>query len=313
MMVAIGIILLLLLFGGMGFAVFYQLKKTGNETGDKSIQKDIERAQDFLPFETIKDSMIDLGNHQYRAYIEVSSINYNLRTDKEKQIIESSFQRFLNSLTFPITFFVHTKTMDNTRQMKSLEEDIQATLSEYPNLAEYAEVFMDEFSQIHERIGNTKQKKKYIVVPFDEAMSLTNSTDEEKYDYVVKEMWNRCNLIKDGLNAIGTECEILKTPAVIELATSVYHRSSYAHVDGIVDGDFTNLVIEGEQDSNSKSDKQKLDIILTEALKKIELEVLGKKRFGVSEEGEIARKTILDLKDNKLLQDEDEDEDDNEL
>lgn len=311
MMVAIGIILLLLLFGGMGFAVFYQLKKTGNETGDKSIQKDIERAQDFLPFETIKDSMIDLGNHQYRAYIEVSSINYNLRTDKEKQIIESSFQRFLNSLTFPITFFVHTKTMDNTRQMKSLEEDIQATLSEYPNLAEYAEVFMDEFSQIHERIGNTKQKKKYIVVPFDEAMSLTNSTDEEKYDYVVKEMWNRCNLIKDGLNAIGTECEILKTPAVIELATSVYHRSSYAHVDGIVDGDFTNLVIEGEQDSNSKSDKQKLDIILTEALKKIELEVLGKKRFGVSEEGEIARKTILDLKDNKLLQD--EDEDDNEL
>lgn len=308
MMVAIGIILLLLLFGGMGFAVFYQLKKTGNETGDKSIQKDIERAQDFLPFETIKDSMIDLGNHQYRAYIEVSSINYNLRTDKEKQIIESSFQRFLNSLTFPITFFVHTKTMDNTRQMKSLEEDIQATLSEYPNLAEYAEVFMDEFSQIHERIGNTKQKKKYIVVPFDEAMSLTNSTDEEKYDYVVKEMWNRCNLIKDGLNAIGTECEILKTPAVIELATSVYHRSSYAHVDGIVDGDFTNLVIEGEQDSNSKSDKQKLDIILTEALKKIELEVLGKKRFGVSEEGEIARKTILDLKDNKLLQDEDENE-----
>lgn len=299
MMVVIGIILMLLLFGGMGFAVFYQLKKTNPNNQDNSVKADIETAQEFLPFETIKDSMVNLGNHQYRAYIEVSSINYNLKTDKEKQIIEGSFQRFLNSLTHPISFFIHTKTMDNTRQMKSLEEDLQATLAEYPNLAEYAEVYYDEFGKIHERIGNTKQKKKYVIVPFDDASSLTNSTDEEKYEYVLKEMYNRCVMVKDGLAAMGMESEILTTPEIIQLAASVYHRTNFTHIEGVVDGDFTALIVEGGTQNGDMDEKEKIDIILSEALKKLEVEVLGKRRFGISEQGELARKVLLDLREGK--------------
>lgn len=299
MMVVIGIILMLLLFGGMGFAVFYQLKKTNPNNQDNSVKADIETAQEFLPFETIKDSMVNLGNHQYRAYVEVSSINYNLKTDKEKYIIEASFQRFLNSLTHPISFFIHTKTMDNTRQMKSLESDLQETLADYPNLAEYAEVYYDEFGKIYERIGNTKQKKKYVIIPFDDASSLTNSTDEEKYEYVLKEMYNRCQMVKDGLAAMGMDSHILTTPEIIELATSVYHRTNYTHIEGVIDGDFTSLIVEGNNESNEMEEKEKLDIILAEALKKIELEVLGKRRFGISEQGEMARKVLLDLRDGK--------------
>lgn len=300
-MALIGILLIVLLFGGMGGAFWFALKKTDPKNNDSSNKTDMESAQDFLPFETMKDSMAHLGNHQYRAYIDVSSINYNLKTDKEKQIIEASFQRYLNSLTFSSGLFIHTKTMDNTKQMKSLEKDISETLLEHPNLAEYAEVYFNEFSTIHERIGNTKQKKKYIIVPFDEAGTLTNSSDEEKYDYVVKEMYNRCQLVRDGLAGMGIESHILTTPEIIELATSVFHRTNYMHVDGVIDGDFTSLIVDGENRQEQMGDKDKLDMILQEALRKIELEVIGSRRFGVSEEGEQARRALLALKDKTEL------------
>jgi hypothetical protein len=301
MMVFIGILLIFLLFGGMGGAVWYQLKKTDPSRTDASVRTDIQTAQDFLPFETIKDSMVHLGNHQYRAYIDTSSLNYNLKTDKEKQIIEASFQRYLNSLTFPSGIFIHTKTMDNTKQMKSLEHDIQETLLEHPNLAEYAEVYYEDFGQIHERIGNTKQKKKYIIVPFDDAGTLTNSSEEEKYDYVIKEMYTRCQIVRDGLAGMGIETRLLTTPEIIELATSVFHRSNYMHVDGVIDGDFTNLIVEGENRQEKLGENDKLDIILAEALKKIELEILGTRRFGVNEDSEKARKVLASLRDaNKI-------------
>lgn len=301
MMVVIGVLLIFLLFGGMGGAVLYQLKKTDPSKTDASIRKDIETAQDFLPFEEIRDSMVHIGNHQYRAYIDASSINFNLKTDQEKQIIEASFQRYLNSLTFPSSLFIHTKTMDNTKQMKSLEYDIEETLLEHPNLAEYAQVYYEEIGQIHERIGNTKQKKKYIIVPFDEAVTLTNSSEEEKYDYVIKEMYNRCQIVRDGLAGMGIEARILTTPEIIELATSVYHRSNYMHVDGVIDGDFTNLIVESTNREENMENNEKIDLILAEALRKIELEISGTRRFGVNEEGEKVNMALTKLrKENKL-------------
>lgn len=301
-MAIIGILLILLLFGGMGGAVWYQLKKTDPSNTDVSVRTDIETAQDFLPFETIQDSMVHLGNHQYRAYIEANSINYNLKTDKEKQIIESSFQRYLNSLTFPTSIFTHTKTMDNTKQMRLLEEDIQATLLDHPDLAEYANNYYEEFGNIYERIGNTKQKKKYIIVPFDEAGELTNSSDEEKYDYVVKEMYNRGQNVIDGLAGMGIEAKFLDTPEIIELATSVYHRGNHMHVEGVVEGDFTSLIVEGTNHQESMDTKDKLDVILVEALKKIEIEVLSSTRFGVNKEGEEARKALSELRSKNAFE-----------
>lgn len=297
MMVLVGILLMALLFGGMGGAVWWQLKKTDPSNTDASTRKNINTAQEFLPFETIKDSMVHIGNHQYRAYVEVSSLNYNLKTDKEKQIIEASFQRYLNSLTFNSGIFLHTKTMDNTKQMRLLESDIVETLKEYPNLAEYAEVYYNDFGKIHEKIGNTKQKKKYIVVPFDEAGTLNNLSSEEKYDYVIKEMYNRCQVVRDGLAGMGIETKLLATAEIIELATSVYHRSNYMHVEGVIDGDFTNLIVEGANHQEGMNEQEKLDLILVEALRKIELEVLGNRRFGVNENGEQARQAIQAMRE----------------
>ena len=99
-------------FGIVGVLVFLQIKKTDPSNVDTSLRTNNDTTQETLPFEDIKDSMIHLGEFRYRAVIVVSSLNYNLKTEKEQDVIELSYQRFLNSLTHPIQMVVYTKIMD---------------------------------------------------------------------------------------------------------------------------------------------------------------------------------------------------------
>ena len=66
-----------------------------------------------------------MGGHDYRLVIECSSTNYNLKTDTEREMIELSFQKLLNSLTFPITIFIQTKVLDNTKILSQMEEETE--------------------------------------------------------------------------------------------------------------------------------------------------------------------------------------------
>lgn len=274
----IGVIVLLAICGGMVYAVMYQIKKTDPKNVDTTLKKNIETTQEFLPFTDIKDSMIDLGGHNYRAIIECSSVNYHLKTDKEKEIIELTFQRFLNSLTFPITFFVQTKTMDNTKMLENLRKDLTNTLEQYENLDEYANVYFQEIADLYNNIGNNKMKKKYIIVPYNEGISLGNLTDEEKYEYSIKEMYTRCQILIDGINSMGIRGKILNTAEITELLISTNYKDNYAQVDQVVSGEYLEMIVEGEKNRLSEiTPDARLDWILYEAQLRLQTELLDDK------------------------------------
>lgn len=265
------------IIGGAGFAVYVQLQKTDPKKADTSVNPDIDTAQDFLPFEDIRDGMINLGNHRYRAIIECSSTNYNLKTDKEKEIIELSFQRFINSLTFPITFFVQTKVIDNSKMLEGLKQELEATVKKYPQMEEYANIYINEMMNLSAHIGNNKQKKKYIIIPYEDAINLGKLSDREKYEYSSKELYNRANLIIDGLSAVGVKAKVLDTKELAELVYSVYHKDNYSNVENIVNGEFLTLVVEGERNrAEDITDDAKIDWILYEAQMRIKNELLSK-------------------------------------
>lgn len=275
MVVIFTLLFFLSILGIMGGLVFWQIRKTDPKNQDTSLKHDITTAQEFLPFRDISNSMIDLGNHQYRALIEVSSINYNLKTRKEKEVLELSYQRFINSLDFPYSIFIQTKTMDNSRILNSLREDILKSIEDFPQLEEYGSIYFNDMSQIQDRIQTTKQKKKYIIVPYDDAIALTNLTDEEKYMEAAKELYSRCQLVLDGLETMGLHGKILTTNEVAAVLTSVYHRNNYSHIEGVIDGDYLETFVMGENKMANVLAEGKLDLILLEAKNKLQTELIN--------------------------------------
>lgn len=274
MMAIVGIFLMLLLFAGMGGGIYYAINKTNPNKLDTSVNDNAQTVQEFIPVQNIQDSMLDLGGHNYRAIIECSSINYRLRTEKEKEIIEMSFQRFLNSLSFPITMFIQTRTIDNSSMLNYLKDDLEHTVEEFPNLAEYANVFYKEMSGLDTGHENNKQKKKYIIVQYNEASTLEKLSEEEKYEYSLKELAQRCQILIDGLSPVGVNAKILSTGELIELIYSTYNKDNYSDVSEIINGNYMGLMVEGKNKLKTITNEGRVDWILYEAENRLDADIL---------------------------------------
>lgn len=255
--------------GVMGFVVYRQIKKTDPKNIDPSLNPTITSAQDFIPFKNIEDDIIDLGGHNYRMIIECSSINYDLKTDKETDIIEASYQRLLNSLTFPITIYTQTRLLDNSKLVAGIKQDIEQALVTNPQLTEYAIIYLNEMANLNQRIQNNIQKKKYIIIPYQEASFIEGLSDEEKYKYSVSELQQRAFLIMDSLSSIGIKSQILNNKKLIELIYSTFHKDSFNEAEFIASGDLSSLIVDGKNKLGKLNKDKQIEMYLTETKNKI--------------------------------------------
>lgn len=283
------ILIMVVLFGGMIAAMIAIIRKFDPARNDSVNKVNSTKAQEFLPFEDITNNMIVLGNHRYRAVISCSSTNYQLKTNGEREQIEMSFQRFLNTISFPITFFLQTKIIDNTERLKELGKDIEAVTAEFPNMADYAEAYREEMRRLNERIGNNQQKKRYIIVTYDDSGTLSTLSDEEKVIHAEKEIKQRCHAIISNLQSVGVNASIMKTEDLVELIYSCYYRDDYSYAQAISDKEPFSLFVEGGQDHFRNVPKTKmLDLILGETINQIQLANIDTDPAG--------KKTLMEIK-----------------
>lgn len=271
-LIIIIMLVMFLLAGIVGVVIFFTVKKFDPQGNDKTEDPNIKTVQEFLPFKDIRDGTIVLSDHKYRAIIECSATNYNLKTPAERASIEASFQRFLNTITFPITFFMQTKVIDNSKRLQMMHEEIKATLIEFPNMASYAEQYERDMSDLNGKIGNSQQKKRYIIIPYDEVVLLDNLTEDEKVNYAAKEIRNRCNIIMSNLESVGVISRILSTEELVELVYSCYNRDDYSYAEAISNKDAFSTFVHGRRDNFKNMPKEALlDIIFGETINKMEL------------------------------------------
>lgn len=272
------------IFGTLGFFLYKTLKNTDPKNAENVKQQTSTTTQDFLPYKDIKDSVIDMGGFQYRAIIECKSINYELKTEGEQAMVELSFQRFLNSLNYPIQIFIQTRIMDNTKMMESLNADIIKSIDTFPILEAYGQEYSECMSHIYDEIQNNKEKKKYIVVPFNNAVELENATDAERYDYALKELQTRCSVIMDSLQSMGIKCKRLTSEGILSVMYELFHKDSSSQAEALTSGEFTPYIVESEEDLYiyDGNDEAKLDWILYEAQQRLITELQDKRNTNES-------------------------------
>jgi hypothetical protein len=96
--------------------------------------------------------------------VQCSTINFLLKSTDEQDSIIISFQRFLNSLDFPIQILVRSKKLDiesylsdlNDKALKQTNELLQNQTYDY---IEYLRKLIE--------VAQIMKKEFYIVIPFD--------------------------------------------------------------------------------------------------------------------------------------------------
>ncbi len=214
---------------------------------DKIVQnnKDIEASQEFIAIKDIYKDIVVLKRGGIRKILMLSAVNFELKSQEEKELIIAHYQAFLNSLDFPIQVVVSSRKADIESYIESLNEKIKAEAS--PLIKMQAEEYLNFVRNLIE-IGNISTKRFYLSVPYypplAEAASglktkLTNvfgifgkkQKKEEEIDEKQLFEWQtqlnqRVEYIISGLSRIGIKAVPVEGEALIDLLYDYYNPTT---------------------------------------------------------------------------------------
>jgi type IV secretory pathway VirB4 component len=187
----------------------------------------------FLPISEIRDSITVLKNGGLRAVLQVSSINFNLKSEDEQHALVYSYQSFLNTLDFPIQIVVRSKKLDIDYYVDSFETI--AKNQEKPLLKKLTNEYVEYIKKLVE-YADIMEKQFYVVIPYDpirsrnrgmisvflETIKPQDTASQIKqrhyeFDSLKKGLNPRLETVQTGLESCGLAVEQLNTPKLVEL------------------------------------------------------------------------------------------------
>ncbi|MFN8472188.1 MAG: hypothetical protein U0822_08370 [Anaerolineae bacterium] len=115
-----------------------------------------------IGLDAIEDGIVRLKDSQYRAVLEVSSVNFGLTGEVEQEAIIAGYAAMLNSLTFPVQMVVRVLPVDLDGYLTDMERQAQEGLSEaLAALARDHATFLRRLA----RHRTLLERRFYLVVP----------------------------------------------------------------------------------------------------------------------------------------------------
>lgn len=192
--------------------------------------------QQFVPIERVRDGVVVLKNGELRAVLITSSLNLSLKSEDEQQAILLQFQNLLNSLDFPIKFFIQSRRLNIKPYMDLLQQRSGEVKEDLLKI------------QIHEYMGfitkfteetNIMTKHFFIVIPYLPAQTqnqnqankflsfgLANSStggEQGSFDAARIQLEQRVATVMQGLNRFGLRAQKLGTEEVVELFYKLFN------------------------------------------------------------------------------------------
>jgi len=119
----------------------------------------------YLPFSQIRENVVIMKDDSTRIIMKCSTINFLLKNTQEQDSIIISFQRFLNSLDFPIQILVRSTKLDIDTYLNKLKDK---ALQQKNSLLQNQTYEYIEYLRKLIEIAGIMKKDFYIIIPFDE-------------------------------------------------------------------------------------------------------------------------------------------------
>ena len=160
----------------------------------KSKKKNIpdNSTQRYLPFTQIRENVLVMKDDSARVVLQCSPINFLLKSTEEQDSIIVSFQRFLNSLNFPIQIIVRSTKLDIDGYLGNLKE--KAINQENALLQNQTYEYIEYLKKLIE-VAQIMKKEFYVVIPFDEVD--WDSVKDTSFFAAFRSFWSSINAWSD--------------------------------------------------------------------------------------------------------------------
>lgn len=168
--------------------------------GEIQIKKN-SSTQDWLPFDEILDNGIIIRKNSYIKIIKVKPINYDLKSNLEKEAILNSYKLFLKTCDFNIQILVQSKKENLSKYFYNLKKISQEENNK--KLKEIIEKYIDFIKQKNEE-NKASSKNYYIILKYDLEVNSKDTEDKEIIEKIAINFLTECFFkIKDSLSRCG--------------------------------------------------------------------------------------------------------------
>lgn len=165
----------------------------------------------------VRDGILVLPNNEYRIVIETSSVNFELKSEEEQDVILDSFQNFLNSLVSPLQILVRVREVDIDSYLA------QIAISKATEKEKVYKTQIDNYcSFIKGLVSGNKilSRRFYIIIPY-------KSRERTKDFTVISEHINlQRTLVSRGLEKLGMKARTLESLELLDLFYTFYNSST---------------------------------------------------------------------------------------
>lgn len=169
-------------------------------------------ARTQIGIKEVRDGILVLPDNRYRLIMATSSLNFELQSAAEQDVIVDTFQNFLNSLTKPIQILIRVRELDIDRYL----EDLKAARS-----AELSEIYLKELdnysSFIRKLVAGNKilSRRFYLVIEYD-------SKSANDFYLARQQLLLEQEIIAKGLEKLGMTARPLDSLEILDLFYSFY-------------------------------------------------------------------------------------------
>jgi len=182
------------------------LHKSGSASSRQQIQ-----------IKEVVDNILVLPNNEYRQILETSSVNFELKSEEEQDVIIDSFQNFLNSLPCEIQILVRVREVDIDRYV----EDIGRT-KDKETIPAYKKQIEGYCSFVKKLVSGNKilSRRFYIVIPY-------KHTERHQDMKLIKEHLNlEKDIIIKGLERMQMKARSVTGLEILNLFYGFYNPES---------------------------------------------------------------------------------------
>lgn len=175
----------------------------------KSNSKITSRRQ--INIKGVRDGILILPNNKYRSVLEISSINFELKSEAEQDALIETYQSFLNSLSTSLQIIVRVRELDMDKYL----DDFRAKQAK-----EKQKVYKDEIKHYTDFVAKLITKNKilsrhfYVVVPCD--------GKDTNFEVIREQLSLMTDIISKGLGRLGMQTRQLSSLEILDLFYSFY-------------------------------------------------------------------------------------------
>ena len=168
--------------------------------------KNLLSVQDWLPFKKIlNNGILILKDDSYIKILKISPINFNLKSELEKQAILNSYKIFLKTCNFNIQILIQSNKKDLSKHILCIEEK-----NKNNKLEKIAKEYIKELKELN-KDKETNEKIFYIILKYKIKKEI--KVDEK---YAVDLLNENYLKVKDSLSRCGNNVYEIKEKYEVE-------------------------------------------------------------------------------------------------